>query len=290
LFSQNLWGKKKPTAPQPRVEDTISNLRNNIDSLDKRSQLLSSHRLILVREKHIYTKIDTSKREAVMKKKKNDQKGSKIIPSWADFFSGAIFALKKMKMYEGEVNKLQGARMTLETQIASLEGAAINVEVFKAMQSGATAMKQIRGDLWAHSLPRVSFLPSLWSSVTRSAERVDDIMDEVQEEQELMNQISEAISRPAEDMYDEEELLAELDGLEDELEAELSAAPAQPLQSKPQTAQVPAQSVFNFPQVPVNQPVRVSDSCSFSSHFPQIAQQESEDEAALRELQASMMA
>lgn len=52
-----------------------------------------------------------------------------------------------MKMYEGEVNKLQGARMTLETQIASLEGAAINVEVFKAMQSGASAMKQIRGDL-----------------------------------------------------------------------------------------------------------------------------------------------
>jgi charged multivesicular body protein 4A/B len=162
-----------------------------------------------------------------MKKKKNDQKG-------------ALFALKKMKMYEGEVNKLQGARMTLETQIASLEGASINVEVFKAMQSGATAMKQIRGDL--------------------SAERVDDIMDEVQEEQELMNQISEAISRPAEDMYDEEELMAELEGLEDELEAELSAAsaaPAKPAQAAPQTA-APAQSVFNFPQVPVNQPVAPS--------------------------------
>ena len=119
-------------------------------------------------------------------------------------------------------------------------------------------MKQIRGDL--------------------SAERVDDIMDEVQEEQELMNQISEAISRPAEDMYDEEELMAELEGLEDELEAELSAAsaaPAKPVQAAPQQTTAPAQSVFNFPQVPVNQP---------------ISQQETEDEAALRELQASMMA
>jgi charged multivesicular body protein 4 len=57
-----------------------------------------------------------------------------------------------MKMYEGEVNKLQGARMTLETQIASLEGAAINVEVFKSMQAGASAMKQIRGDLSAFIL------------------------------------------------------------------------------------------------------------------------------------------
>jgi prefoldin subunit 5 len=77
---------------------------------------------------------------------------------------GAIFALKKMKMYEGEVNKLQGARMTLETQIASLEGAAINVEVFKAMQSGATAMKQIRGDLYVYPysvLPSVSFCLAL---------------------------------------------------------------------------------------------------------------------------------
>lgn len=82
-------------------------------------------------------------------------------------------------------------------------------------------------------------------------------MDEVQEEQELMNQISEAISRPAEDMYDEDELLAELDGLEDELESELSAVPQQPIKQNiapAQPAQVPAQSVFNFPQVPSNVP------------------------------------
>jgi hypothetical protein len=32
--------------------------------------------LTVYREKHIYTKIEVSKREAVMKKKKNDQKGS----------------------------------------------------------------------------------------------------------------------------------------------------------------------------------------------------------------------
>ena len=86
-------------------------------------------------------------------------------------------------------------------------------------------------------------------------------MDEVQEEQELMNQISEAISRPAEDMYDEDELLAELDGLEDELESELSTV-QQPIQQQQpirqnlpvQPTQTPAQSVFNFPQVPSNVP------------------------------------
>ena len=36
----------------------------------------------------------------------------------------------------------------------------------------------------------------------RSAERVDEIMDNVEEERELMDQISEAISRPADDMFD----------------------------------------------------------------------------------------
>lgn len=30
---------------------------------------------------------------------------------------GALFALKRKKMYEGEVNKLNGARMTLESQV-----------------------------------------------------------------------------------------------------------------------------------------------------------------------------
>lgn len=92
-------------------------------------------------------------------------------------------------------------------------------------------------------------------------------MDEVQEEQELMNQISEAISRPAEDMYDEDELLAELDGLEDELESEI-LEPSQPQTIKQNIAappvQQPAQSVFNFPQVPSNVPkVKIVISLTF---------------------------
>jgi len=48
--------------------------------------------------------------------------------------NGALFALKKKKMYEAEVTKIQGAMMNLESQAMSLEGSATNMEVFGAMR------------------------------------------------------------------------------------------------------------------------------------------------------------
>ena len=60
---------------------------------------------------------------------------------------GALFALKRKKMFEGEVTKLQGARMTLENQISALESASINISVFKAMEAASKNLSQIRGDL-----------------------------------------------------------------------------------------------------------------------------------------------
>jgi hypothetical protein len=50
-------------------------------------------------------------------------------------------------MFEGEITKLQGARMTLENQISALESASINVSVFKAMEGASKNLSQIRGDL-----------------------------------------------------------------------------------------------------------------------------------------------
>jgi charged multivesicular body protein 4 len=50
-------------------------------------------------------------------------------------------------MYESELSKLHGARITLESQALSLESAVGNIEVLKAMKSGAQAMTAIRGDM-----------------------------------------------------------------------------------------------------------------------------------------------
>jgi charged multivesicular body protein 4 len=60
---------------------------------------------------------------------------------------GALFALKRKKMFEAEILKLLGARITLDSQINALESAAVNIETLKAMNAGAKAMKQVRGNM-----------------------------------------------------------------------------------------------------------------------------------------------
>jgi charged multivesicular body protein 4A/B len=236
----NLFGKKKPSAaPVPLPVDTIKMLRDNLLVLEKR-------------EEHILKKIDGALAEARMKSSKKDK-------------NGALFALKRKKMYEAEVSKLQGARITLDSQILALESAAVNIETFKAMKSGANAMKGMRGDI--------------------DSDKVDDMMDEIQEEKDIHDAISEAISRPGQDLFDDEELLeelAELDALDlEDMEQQKQQDRLGREQSRPApvaATSVP-QSVFNLPSVPTGAISPV-----------QHTQAETEDERALRELQASMFA
>ena len=121
---------------------------------------------------------------------------------------GALFAMKRKKLYEAELDKIQNVKMTLETQVINLESAAQNAQTAKAMQAGASTMKKIRDDV--------------------GIEKVDDIMDEIKEEMEMANEINSAIAQPVDPLLtDEDELLAELQELEtSDLEAELLAPPA----------------------------------------------------------------
>lgn len=65
--------------------------------------------------------------------------------NWLAGWAGALYALKRKKMYEAEINKIQGAMMNLQSQMMSLESAAGNMEVFNAMRTGAQAMANVRG-------------------------------------------------------------------------------------------------------------------------------------------------
>ena len=65
-----------------------------------------SSRKIGRRETHIQKKIKAQLLDAKAKSSAKDKRG-------------ALFALKRKKMYEGEVNKLNGARMTLESQVGN---------------------------------------------------------------------------------------------------------------------------------------------------------------------------
>ncbi|XP_033754250.1 charged multivesicular body protein 4b-like isoform X2 [Pecten maximus] len=110
----------------------------------------------------------------------------------------AIQALKRKKRYEKQLTNIDGTLSTIEFQREALENASTNTEVLKVMGVAAKAMKGAHKNL--------------------DVDQVHNMMDEVADQQEVANEISEAISNPVgfgEDV-DEDDLLAELEELEQE--------------------------------------------------------------------------
>ncbi|KAJ3045017.1 ESCRT-III subunit protein snf7 [Rhizophlyctis rosea] len=116
----------------------------------------------------------------------------------------ALTALKRKRAYEDQINKIMGSRMTLEQQVMAIENANVNLETMNAMRAGAEAMKQIHGNL--------------------DINKVDATMDDIRDQMDLANEISDAISQPVNFgvEFDEDELNEELELLEqEELDAKL---------------------------------------------------------------------
>uniref|UniRef100_M4BS41 Uncharacterized protein n=1 Tax=Hyaloperonospora arabidopsidis (strain Emoy2) TaxID=559515 RepID=M4BS41_HYAAE len=253
-----LFGRKSAAAP-PRpgpvaTADTIRKLREQLESLEKR-------------ELHIVKKIALQLHEAKQKSAAKDKRG-------------AIFALKRKKMLEAEVEKLQGARMTLETQVMTLESAHVNMETFTALRSGAEQMKAIHGQM--------------------NVDKVDNIMDDIQEEMATADEIGRAISQPlGSQLYDEDELEDELRQMEElELEGKMlepvaaraartpatSVATAAAATSTAATATSvaasrPLEAEYKLPDVPTH---------AVESNFGLVGNADEDELEALRKLEASM--
>jgi charged multivesicular body protein 4 len=56
-------------------------------------------------------------------------------------------ALKRKKAFEEQIEKIMGAKMTLETQVMTIENASVNLEAMNAMKAGAEAMKKVHGKM-----------------------------------------------------------------------------------------------------------------------------------------------
>jgi len=208
----NLFGKAKTAAPAaPSTADSIMTLKNTLDTLEKR-------------QSHLEKKIDAQLKDAKAKSSRKDKKG-------------ALFCLKRKKMYEAEVTKIQGAQMTLTQQIMSLESASINMEVFKGMKTGANAMKRIHENM--------------------DIDKVDDIMEEINGTMDTASEISQVISQPIGDPLDEDELLSELNELEEEeLESKMlvvdvpAATTTTTVPAVPSMPEAPTETILNFPTAP----------------------------------------
>jgi len=221
----NLFGRKRQAAAKQTNDpaQTIMKLRTTVETLEKR-------------QVHLDKQVEKQTAEAKAKMGKKDKRG-------------ALYCLKRKKMYEAEIEKINGARLTLEQQIIAIEGTVTNAETVNAMKSGAQAMQHARQDV--------------------DADVVGDLMDDIKEEMEVANEISEAISAPANDVLNDDDLLNELNELEElELESQLLDAPPIPVAPLP-LAPTPA-----MPEAPTTLPTPPA--------------QEDADMAALRELEAAM--
>nr|AAS59855.1 KOG1656-like protein [Ornithodoros moubata] len=108
----------------------------------------------------------------------------------------ALAALKRKRRYEKQLAQIDGTLTTIEYQREALENANTNTEVLKIMSLAAKALKNAHENM--------------------DVDKVHDLMDEVQEQQEIANEISEAISNPVGfgTDVDEDELMEELESLE----------------------------------------------------------------------------
>ncbi|KAF3940549.1 hypothetical protein ABW19_dt0207996 [Dactylella cylindrospora] len=136
------------------------------------------------REKHIENQIEELGNTA----KKNVNTNKNV----------ALAALKRKKLQEKQLETTQNQIATLESQVLSIEAANLNYETLKVMESAGKAMKQIHGNM--------------------DINKVDDVMDEINEQRLLADQIGESIGRVGQQNsdIDESELLDEFSALQQE--------------------------------------------------------------------------
>lgn len=126
----------------------------------------------------------------------------------------ALQALKRKKRYEEQLKQIDGTLSTIEFQREALENSHTNTEVLKNMGYAAKAMKKVHESL--------------------DVNNIEDLMLDIGEQQDLAREITEAISGPIGETYDEDELLAELAELEQEdLEDTMGALPSVPSSKLP---------------------------------------------------------
>lgn len=123
-------------------------------------------------------------------------------------FLAAVECLKKKQLYQKQLELNDGALMKLQAQRNALDSALMNKNILDTMKTVNSAMRNIHKDMYA-----ILFLFDQLI-LCRNVDKVHDLMDDVNEQQEIANEIANAISMPTGfSQYDDEELLQELEML-----------------------------------------------------------------------------
>ncbi|TMS33189.1 hypothetical protein L596_000956 [Steinernema carpocapsae] len=147
-------------------------------------QLRETEDMLVKKQEFLEKKIDSE----VATAKKHGTKNKRL----------ALHALKRKKQFEKQLNHIDGVLSTIEFQREALENASTNAEVLQVMGNAARAMKTAHNEM--------------------DVDQVHDLMEDIAEQQEVANEIAEAISNPVgfTNDVDEDDLLKELEELEQE--------------------------------------------------------------------------
>jgi hypothetical protein len=224
---------------QPSADATNRTI-NSIQQLADTEELLLKRRDLL--DKKIATELQRAKEMSAAKNKR-----------------GALAALKKKKLLEGQRDALENNIARITEQQGMLEDQRIQITHLAAMRNATQASKQTMQELDIGS--------------------VDKVLDEINEQSDQMAQIQDAMAQPigGAAQIDEDDLLAELEELDaQELDNQL-LEPA-PVPSSQVPSRVPAQAQGHASQALPNVPARRAPA----------APQKTAEELELEQLEAEM--
>ncbi|KAL3744817.1 hypothetical protein ACJRO7_013995 [Eucalyptus globulus] len=135
------------------------------------------------------------KKEKVLIKKASQEVEKVKEFSRANNKRAAIQCLKRKRLYEQKIEQLRSFQHRIQDQMIMLEGAKATTETVDALRTGAAAMKAMQK--------------------AKNINYVNNIMEKINEQNETVKRMQEAVSAPsgAAAVVDEDELEAELEEL-----------------------------------------------------------------------------
>ena len=176
---ENLFNKKQKQKEQEtetkteKLDKEINNLKI-INELRENIDLIEKRNLFIEKQK---TQLII---EAKAKLNNNDKKG-------------ALLILNKKKKIEEEINKNQGSQLLLENQLSNLESANLNKHIINSLTKSNKAIHTLNKDL--------------------NIDKIEELMDDIQEEQDNYNTIQSIMEQPLQQIYEDDDLNKELEEL-----------------------------------------------------------------------------
>ena len=158
-----------------KLDKEINNLKI-INELRENIDLIEKRNLFIEKQK---TKLII---EAKAKLNNNDKKS-------------ALLILNKKKKIVEEINKNQGSQLLLENQLSNLESTNLNKHIINSLSKSNKAIHTLNKDL--------------------NVDKIEELMDDIQEEQDNYNTIQSIMEQPLQQIYDDNDLNKELKELEE---------------------------------------------------------------------------